>query len=321
MNEYDIIIPVGLKDVGFVWRVIKYIRRCFLEAGKIYIITSKKNFRFLNNIKDNNISILDENSLYKGLTFQKVSEYLKDAHSNMRPGWYFQQFLKYAFALSQYSNKYYLSWDADTLPLTHIKFIVNGKPQFTIKSEYNPNYFKTIHNLLGIKKQTEGSFIAEHMIFKKDTVCELIHKIENSNIEGENWIQKIINACDFTEFLPAFSEFETYGNYVMAMHPNEYSLRHLNTFRCGGYIRGRQISDKMLKNISFDTDTISFELGMNPVFPANIPNVLIEFKVKLIKAKQIGIIAAFQKFLTKIMSRNLNNKLAKETNEMMTRMK
>ena len=321
-KEYDIIIPVGLKDTGFVWRVVKYIRKCMPEAAHIYLITSKKNFKLLKKVKDEDYSILDENELIDGLTFQQSAQYLSDAHIKMRTGWYFQQFLKYGFSLSKYAKKYYLSWDADTLPLAHIDFFnEDNKPMFTMKTEYNPNYFKTIKKLLGIDKQTKGSFIAEHMPINTQIMKELIEKISKSEVDGENWMQKIINACDASDPMPGFSEFETYGSYVLATHPDSYAMRHLNTFRYGGYIRGRQISDKMLKNISFDTDTISFELGMNPVFPANIPNVLIEFKVKLIKAKQIGIIAAFQKFLNKIMSRNLNNKLAKETNEMMTRMK
>ena len=68
-KEYDIIILVGLKDTGFVWRVIKYIRKCMPEATHIYLITSKKNFKLLKKVKDEDYSILDENELIDGLTF------------------------------------------------------------------------------------------------------------------------------------------------------------------------------------------------------------------------------------------------------------
>ena len=68
-KEYDIIVPVGLKDTGFVWRVVKYIRKCMPEATHIYLITSKKNFKLLKKVKDEDYSILDENELIDGLTF------------------------------------------------------------------------------------------------------------------------------------------------------------------------------------------------------------------------------------------------------------
>lgn len=285
---YDIIIPVAYKDTGFVWRVVKYIRKCMPEADHIYILTANKNFKYFTKIKDGDTIILNENEIYGGLTFAKVSEYLKEANANVGTGWYFQQFLKYGFALSKYAKKYYLSWDADTLPLAHIQFIKDGKPMFTMKSEYNPNYFKTIHKLMGLDKQVEGSFIAEHMLFNKDIVRELIQKIETSNVNGLDWMQKIINACDFTDLMPCFSEFETYGTYVMSCYPQKYTMRRLNTFRYGGYIRGRQISDEMLKEISFDTDTMSFELRHCPVFPMNIPTLWLRLKVKAHKAYLLG---------------------------------
>lgn len=297
---YDVIIPVAYKDSGFVWRVIKYIRKCMPEADHIYVLTAEKNFKYLKNINDGNTSILNENEICNGLTFEIISNYLEDAKANTGTGWYFQQFLKFGFALSKYAKKYYLSWDADTLPLAHIEFINDGKAMFTMKSEYNPNYFKTIHKLLGIKKQTEGSFIAEHMLFDKEIVKELIQKIESSNVEGKDWMQKIIKACDFTDPMPCFSEFETYGTYVLATHTNIYTMRKLNTFRYGGYIRGRQISDKMLRRFSFDVDTMSFELRMRPTFPANIPNLLISLKVKLHKAYEMGGKSTVYKIIDKI---------------------
>ena len=319
-KEYDIIVPVGLKDTGFVCKVVKYIRKCMPEAAHIYLITSKKNFKLLKKVKDEGYSILDENELIDGLTFQQTAQYLSEAHIKMRTGWYFQQFLKYGFSLSKYAKKYYLSWDADTLPLAHIDFFnEDNKPMFTMKTEYNPNYFKTIKKLLGIDKQTKGSFIAEHMLFSTDIVRELIEKISKSNVDGENWMQKIINACDASDPMPGFSEFETYGSYVLATHPDSYAMRHLNTFRYGGYIRGRQISDKMLKKISFDTDTMSFELGMNPAFPANIPNIWISTKMKFYKVRQMGLCSAFKRYIDIIKNRKANRETAKQTEELMSR--
>lgn len=192
---------------------------------------------------------------------------------------------------------------------------------FTMKTEYNPNYFKTIKKLLGIDKQTKGSFISEHMLFSTNIVRELIDKINNSSVDGESWMQKIINACDFTDPMPCFSEFETYGSYVMANYPTMYTMRKLNSFRFGGYIRGRQISDKMLREISFDTDTMSFELRMRPTFPASIPNLWLSLKVQVHKAMIMGIHGTLQKIIYKLRYHKLEKQKIKSSDAIMSRLK
>ena len=303
---YDIIIPVAYKDTEFVWRVV---------------LTAEKNFKYLSKVKDKDTTFLNENEICDGLTFAKISQYLESANANTSTGWYFQQFLKYGFALSKYAKKYYLSWDADTLPLAHIKFLKDGKPMFTMKSEYNPNYFKTIHTLLGLDKQVESSFIAEHMLFDKNIVRELIQKIETSNVKGQDWMQKIINACDFTDPMPCFSEFETYGTYVMSSYPQKYTMRRLNTFRYGGYIRGRQISDEMLNSISFDTDSISFELRHSPAFPMNIPTLWLRLKVKVHKAYGLGGGKAIKWIIYKLKHRKISKQRIQRIEDQMSRTK
>ncbi len=286
---YDVIIPVAYKDTRFVWRVVKYIRQCLPETGQIYVLTARDCFKSLKNIKDPNTTLLCEDDICPNLTLYNVREYLdKAGANNIAPGWYFQQFLKFGFSLSPYAKDYYLSWDADTLPLSHIKFIENGKPQFTIKSEYNANYFKTIKRILGIDKQIDESFIAEHMLFKTEIMQQMLSSIQKSDIKGLNWIQKIINACDFSEALPAFSEFETYGSYVLAHHKDMYGVQKLNTFRYAGLIRGIYISDKLLQRLAFDLDTASFQYGTPLLFPFNIIESLWRFKVKLHKATRMG---------------------------------
>ena len=82
-------------------------------------------------------------------------------------------------------------------------------------------------------------------------------------VRGEDWIEKIINAVE-PGVSNGFSEFETYGSFCLNYYPLSYVERHLNTFRKGGYIAGRFISKQRLECISFDTDTISFELNDYP---------------------------------------------------------
>lgn len=261
--SFDVIIPVAFKDYNILKKTIPYIIRN-LSPKKIYIITDIRFKRFIPKLKGN-IIIIDENKLVPELSFNQVKELLVNhCGSSTRTGWYLQQFIKMAFSYSKYCNKeFYLSWDADTVPLRKIDFFPNGKVAFTMKKEKHEPYFNVIKRLLNIVNFNDSSYIAEHMMFNRDIMKHLINQISLNDVKGGNWVEKIINSTSSIES-NAFSEFETYGNYCLNYFPDVYVERSLNTFRKGGFIAGRFISEKKLNYISFDTDTISFEFGDFP---------------------------------------------------------
>jgi hypothetical protein len=263
-QQYDIIIPVGPNDVHFVHRVVDYVWRCLVEARRIYVLTGKANFKAIARKLPAGVpmTLVDENELLEGLTFGRVktllAKYVPEG-KDVRPGWYLQQFLKFAFARSRYAGQYYVTWDADTLPLAPIRYFDGEKLLYNPKHEYNYNYFRTMERLLGYGRQVDFSFIAENMIFSVEIVRELLADLERRAPEGMDWMEFILSACDFQDPLPAFSEFETYGNYCAVRHPGVYAPRHLNTFREAGLIAGRNITESQLRMLSFDLDTASFE--------------------------------------------------------------
>lgn len=283
MYKFDVIIPVGKKDVSFLPKVIDYVCRCFDDMDHIYILTAVANFKKIErgiSLWKDICTLVDEDKLLFGLSLNEIDVLLKkySPARKQRAGWYFQQFLKLAFAQSAYSKDYYLSWDADTLPLAPIKYFEGEHLLFNPKNEYNANYFQTIEHLFGYGRQVEYSFIAENMIFSQKIVCEMLSEIENTNLEGNTWMEKILYACDFNNPMPAFSEFETYGTYCYVNYPKLYKPRYLNTFREAGYISGRMISEDKLRVMSFDLDTASFEMGHIPMFPYNIPHFIARLK-------------------------------------------
>ena len=292
---YDIIIPVAAKDCDFLPRVVFYIRKYLTEAEFIYIITHERNFsRFKKLLKlDNLVRLLDENNVINELSYDHIKQYLANKKVYEGQGWYFQQFLKMGFAQTEYAKEYYLSWDADTLPLSHIQYFDDlGKPRFTMKREFHSAYFHTLKRLIGLEKIASFSFIAEHMMFNSAIMKELLDVINlNKDVEGENWIEKCINACEFDfehrEKGPYFSEFETYGTFVWSNYPNFYSVQILNTFRAAGFIRGRYINDHILSRLSLDLDIASFEIYDQPVFPYNIPFLWYKQKIRIIKLRDI----------------------------------
>lgn len=283
MVKYDIIIPVSYKDCKFLRKNIPWIFRN-IGSDFIYIITNKRCFPEFSNeyCKKYKIRLLDENELLPNLSFNAIRRALeKYGRANMT-GWYFQQFLKLAFSLTEYARAFYLIWDADTVPLNKIKFFDEDSILVNPKKEHHLPYFYSIENMLGINDWVGYSFISEHMMVKTSVMKEMILAISSD----EKWWDVIIAKCDHNN-LQAFSEFETIGSYCNFYHPSLYKPRNLLTLRCGARLFGRQVSDDELEKLSIDFDTVSFERGQYPPFPKSIVSKLekffIEFKYRYLK--------------------------------------
>ena len=271
--KYNIIIPVIYRDFSFLRKTIEFVFKN-LEPETLYIITDIRFQRYLPKevLYNKKCVVIDENELLDGMTIKYLKElFRKLGRSELWVGWYFQQFLKMAFSLSYYCDTdYYLSWDSDTIPLWKIDFFdENSKPYFTMKTEHHKPYFVAIERLLGIIKTNDRSYIAENMMFKKSIMTELINCIQSNNeLAGTVWFEKIIYALEPELISPmGFSEFETYGNYCFNHYPTLYVERTLPSFRSGGLIQGRFVSDKILEKLSFDQATASFEIYDRPPFP------------------------------------------------------
>ena len=270
--EYNIIIPVVYKDYSFLRKTLRFVQKN-LSATKIFILTDGRMAKYLSKeIRNCPIcQIVDENSLLEGLTYQKIYKIIKSqGREHTNTGWFFQQFLKMGFALSDYCDtEYYLSWDADTIPLRPIPFFTEDEhPYFTMKTEYHEPYFEAIQRLIGLEKSNSRSYIAEHMMFNKNVMQELLGKINLSEVEGDVWYEKIMNTIvPETVSTDSFSEFETYGTYCMAYHPDMYVERQIPGYRLAGLIQGRFVSDKILERLASDAYVASFEIYDRPPFP------------------------------------------------------
>lgn len=158
-------------------------------------------------------------------------------------------------------------------------------------------------------------------MFNSRIVKQMLGEIEGAPVDGDSWYEKIINAGNYESVLPTFSEFETYGTYVMYNYPDFYHIRQLNTFRCGGYIQGYNITDAKLQEISFDTDTISFEIRHEPLFPYNLFNKIVLLKMKIAKAKNRSLMGNLEKVVKLIKNKCWGNKSQEEYLEKITRIK
>lgn len=272
IRPFDIIIPVSYKDCGFLKKNIPYIREN-LYGSKIYIITNEYCFRFFSKkfLDVNGCELIDENKLYPGLNFTKIRSELSLIHKEQLTGWYFQQFLKFAFSLTIYAKDFYLIWDSDTVPIRAITFFKDCKFLVNPKNEHHQPYFDCIEKLLKLQKYAPYSFISEHMMIKTSIMKELILKIEE---HGCPFWRVIINACDNNN-LQCFSEFETYGNYCYNFYQNLFETRKLTTLRSGSKLFGRCVTRQELSLLKMDFDTVSFERGSVPPFPRSIAHNMI----------------------------------------------
>jgi len=267
-KQFDIIIPVSYKDCGILKKTIRWVRKNIETQGVLYVITSESCFSdFPSSFrKEHHVELIDENKMLDSLTFGRVRSLLARHNKANMTGWYFQQFLKMGFALTQYAKGYYLIWDADTIPLQRLSFFDEDTILFNPKKEHHQPYFDTITRLTGITQFAAHSFISEHMMVCTQVMKELVAKLAD---EGKDWVENIIDHCDMSN-IQAFSEFETYGNYCLTFHPELMKPRLLTTLRCGGRLFGRQVSDRELELLALDFDTASFERREYPPFPRSV---------------------------------------------------
>lgn len=301
MPLFDVIIPVGKNDINFLPRVVNHLLRCISDIQNIYIISANRNISVLQKkLKPYEIcKFLDEDGLLPIISFERVKALLeKYAPERVnRTGWYLQQFLKMGFSRTSYCRDYYLSWDGDTLSLAPITYFDGNNILYNPKVEYNHNYFVSAQKLTGIGKVSESSFISESMMFSSKIMGDLLDRIDASEVTGGDWVEKIIAAGDYSNPLPAFSEFETYGNYSLVNYPGLYKPRHLNTFREAGFIAGRRISENKLKEMSFDVDMASFEMFHEPLFPYNLPHLWMKIMKKTRRFKDFDLIDLWKRRL------------------------
>jgi hypothetical protein len=262
VKSYDVIIPITEKNLYIINLSLDFIIRN-LCVKHIYLIG---NLLIKNKInKFENVSFLDENNLFNGMNLNNIKNLIKNRINNdNRSGWYFQQFLKMAYAFVS-KNDEYVIWDADTIPLNKINYYTDdNKLIFIIKKENHLPYFKTIDTLFNnsVNRYNNNiSFIAENMIIDRNIMIDMINTINaNTNIKGENFYEKIINAiCKEDLGFSGFSEFETYGNYVMTYYPHMYSFKKYRTQRLGSFLLGFKPTIDQLNWAKNSYDIISFE--------------------------------------------------------------
>ncbi|SCY34184.1 DUF6492 family protein [Butyrivibrio sp. INlla14] len=212
---------------------------------------------------NHDVSFLEEGALIPFAPVKEIFSKLIAEGKSSNPSsvnWYYQQFLKMGYS-NICEDEYYLSWDADTLPLRKIEmFAPNGKPFLDVKYELQESYFLTINRLFGFTKVIENSFISEHMLFNKELMQEMISEIEKTDFEGIYFYEKIMSAVGPDNLYIGFSEFETYGTWVAMRHQSKYRLRNWKSFRnTNFFVNISDLTQEDMDWLAISYDAASFE--------------------------------------------------------------
>lgn len=228
-QDFDLVLVTSAQNVEIVFRYLTFYLRNICPRRIVLVTRMTEEVRELFQPVAKDVLLMNEDEVMEGLTFGTVKALCPE-----QTGWYFQQFLKMAYAL-RCSDPQYLIMDGDTIPLRPLHFFEGGKTVLLYKGEYYPPYFIMIKKLFGgeIEKSVEVSFIAECMLINTSIMREMIDAIaHNDLLAGENFYEKILHSvqknglkgCDF-------SEFETYGNYVYTKYKDSVVLKKIASLR------------------------------------------------------------------------------------------
>lgn len=229
-----------------------------MPGAEIHVVTRKEDFAKFKDACGPELHLWDEADFVPEMTLRELRKMPLASFPN-GAGWYFQQFLKYAFVNVSNDDEYYLIWDADTVLLRPLEFFTpEGKPFYTTATEHHLPYFETFEALFGFPAKREFSFISQHQIINKAYLREMMAIIESRNPASRNWAWAIMeNVRGAGSNL--FSEYETYGHYVKARYPESIAVRSLNWTRNGERWAGYPPKASKLGPMAAKFDYASFE--------------------------------------------------------------
>ncbi len=224
--NYSVVIPMAKYHLPLLKRNVKYIQ-AYLHPQKIIVLCAKS---ILEEVKGlDGVEAVDGNTIYEGMTREAVEDYIHrriGKEKKVRAGWYFQQFLKMAYAFSC-KEETYLVWDVDTFPLAEIPFYDLNRFYFYSGGEHNTAYYKSIRRILGneLTPYEKGTFVTNYMLICSNYMEELIKHIIKKSGNPVFWkgIFDLMEPSWIEE--GDFSEFETYGEFTMGRYPGMYEMK------------------------------------------------------------------------------------------------
>jgi hypothetical protein len=256
-EKIDVVCACTARDLACFKLVAAYAYEFLPLRSLICYVPARDMNRFARVVGDR-VDLRNEDMAIPGLTGNKLAAFNHPVFPRMT-GWYFQQILKYALAFERTDEDYYLIWDADTIPLSPMKFFdAEGRMLFVPAIEYHEPYFRTYANLMGEEARREYSFISQHQIVQKSVLREMLMKIEERHPVSGGWPFSVLGGM-IGGYGNLFSEYETYGHYLKAHYLPRMGLRPLPWLREGTELYGYLPGKSVLTALSRDYVYVSFE--------------------------------------------------------------
>jgi hypothetical protein len=203
----DVVIPAIEKNLPTLLQCIQGIRNCVTHRITNIYIVAPQNELFLQWCEQQGVILVDEVSVL-GYTAESID--FITAGGRNRSGWIFQQLLKLSGNIG--TERYFLVCDADHI-LVKPHCFVTGTEQFIFyqSKEYHWPYYVATEKLTGRQKTSCLSYVGHKMIFDKEMLDKLKHRIEERH--REPWDKAICKILDRNAISP-FSEYELYGHFV-----------------------------------------------------------------------------------------------------------
>lgn len=253
------------KDLA-TWRVVS---RQLLEnvaAGAYEVVVPRSDLHAFDRDTPSAFRIVPEEEHLGGHSLQSIARALPSPVRD-RAGWYLQQFVKLGACSIGDSDATNLIWDGDTVPLRRLDFFdATGELRFYASGEYHRPYFDTIERILGLRRATDRSFIAQCMPTRPKWVRGMIAEIERRS--ARSWIDAVLSSVPGLD-ASEFSEYESLGQFVTHRHHGEAAFCDRAWHRYGNSLIGgvECLDSKTIEKLSSRFDFISFEGWDRPAVP------------------------------------------------------
>jgi hypothetical protein len=236
----DVLIPAIEKDLATLPYVIDAVRTHVKHPiGEILILAPKKQL-LIDFCRARGCTFIDENTV---LPITKTDIHYR-SRTWERSGWLFQQLLKLN-GDKLCTADYFLVIDAYTVLIAPHRFREKGKTIFYSRDWSHPQYFATYKKLMGRKATSDSSFVTHYMLFERSQLHRMKKEIEAKH--QKPWYSAILHSIDGTKQF-AFSEFETYGNYLYSK--NRGGMKIQKARNKGLHMNAGQLSRQKLNQLA-----------------------------------------------------------------------
>ncbi|MEY4440679.1 MAG: hypothetical protein RLY49_305 [Candidatus Parcubacteria bacterium] len=244
-TEIDFIIPVTKKDLFNLPHTLKFARKNIAHKIKDVYIIAKKEEVFVNFCNEHDAIFIDEDIVID----RPLSDIKFRPFDINRDGWLFQQLLK----IGMYKHvkcENYLVLDSDTVLLNKHSFKDGDKTILFNSEELHYPYQISYKNIFGRFPKHSLSFVSHMMLLNTKKIEELLKQISPDG----KWVDTIIK--NTVNDVSGFSEYETYGNWMIEHYPKEVSLFPLYNKSMNDISILKE--ENLLKNLKKKYNSISF---------------------------------------------------------------